>query len=257
MKSDFFSKIRQLEISSKGVVYNNKFPMFYYDQTSLVVLFTASTDRARRYLPHPDMHPIELYPGRCFVTFLACEYRETDVGPYKEFGIGFMVTFQKRQIPGVTLALQRMHRRFTWYFWHIPVTTERARLRGAELYGFPKFIADISFEKEDHQIACNLSTENQRILTLKGKVLPTHAGKITRTITYSVKDGIPLVTNSYVNILEYAETRNSEAAELDIGSGHPICDELKGIQLSRKPFDYQYCPKAQSITFLPRNIIDD
>ena len=251
MNSDFFNKIMQWEISGA------KFPTFRYDNTSLTAVFTASTERVRNYLPHPDMHPIELYPGRCLLAFEAYEYRKTDIGPYNEFSIAVFVTFRKRQIPGVTLALQMIHRRFTSYVWHLPVTTERARLGGVELYGYPKFLADISFEKQNDIIACHLSAENQKILILKGKLLPTHRGKVTRNITYSVKDGIPLVTNIYMDPLEYAETRSSKVAELDIGSGHPICDELKEIQLSRKPFEYQYAPKTQSIVFSPRNIIDD
>jgi len=256
MNSDFFNKIMQWEISGK-LTPARKVPIFYYDSTSFAVIFTASTERVRNYLPHPDMHPIELYPGRCLVAFTASEFRKTDIDPYNEFSIAIMITFRKRQIPGATLALQMIHRRFTSYVWHLPVTTERACLGGVELFGYPKFIADVSFEKQNDSIACHLSAENQKILILKGKVLRTHKGKVTRYVTYSVKDGIPLVTNTYMNPVEYAETRSSKVAELDIGSGHPICDELKGIQMSTKPLEYHYAPKTQFILFFPRNIIED
>jgi hypothetical protein len=255
MGSEFFNKIMQWEISGK-LTPARKVPIFYYDVTSFEVVFTASTEKVRNYLPHPGMHPIELYPGRCIVTFSAYEYRKTDIDPYNEFSISIMVTFQKRQIPGVTLALQTIHHRFTSYVWYLPVTTERARLGGVEFFGYPKFIADISFEKQNDSISCHLSVENQKILTLKGKVLRTHKGKVTKHVTYSVKDGIPLVTNIYMNPMEYAETRSSKVAELDIGSDHPICYELKGIQLSTKPLEYHYAPKAQFILFFPRNIIE-
>lgn len=47
-----------------------------------------------------------------------------------------------------------------------------------------------------------------------------------------------------MNPVEYAETRSSQMAELDIGAGHPICDELKEIQLSTNPLEYHYASKA-------------
>lgn len=81
------------------------------------------------------------------MVFSAYEYRKTDADPYNEVSIAIMATFQQRQIPGVTLAVQAMRHRFTSYVWHLPVTTERARVGGVELFGYPKFIADISFER--------------------------------------------------------------------------------------------------------------
>jgi len=52
-----------------------------------VAVYTASTRRVRRLLPHPAMNPIEMFPGRCMVAFTAYEYRKTDIGPYNEFSI--------------------------------------------------------------------------------------------------------------------------------------------------------------------------
>ena len=64
-----------------------KQPVFYYDNTSLTAVYTASTRRVRRLLPHPAMNPIEMFPGRCMVAFTAYEYRKTDIGPYNEFSM--------------------------------------------------------------------------------------------------------------------------------------------------------------------------
>jgi hypothetical protein len=256
MSSDFFDQIKQWEIAGK-LTPQRKVPVFYYDSTSLEATYTASTEKVRKYLPHPDMHPIELQPGRCLVTFSAYENRKTDIDPYNEFSISIMTTFRERQIPALTLLLQGIRRRYTSYVWHLPVSTERAYLGGVELFGYPKFVADISFEKRNDSVACHLSAENNRILTLRGKVLPTRRGELKKIVTYSVKDGVPLVTNNYMNPIEYAESRGSKVAELDIGSGHLICDELKGIQLSTEPLEYHYAPKSQFILFFPRNIIED
>jgi hypothetical protein len=234
-----------------------KLPVFYYDTTTITAIYTASTARVKELLPLPQMHPIELSPGKCLVAFTAFEYRETDINPYNEFAIAFLVTFDKPQIPFLTSALQMYRRRMTAYVWHLPVTTEIARVGGVELYGYPKFIADIEFEKEADKITCHLAENGKKILSLQGKVLPVARGKNSKIITYSNIKDIPLVTNVYFNQLEFAETRDKQAATLEIGSDHRICEDLRKIGLSQTPVMYQYSPLNQAILFGGRNLMDD
>ena len=231
--------------------------MFYYDTTTIIAIYTASTVKVKELLPLPQMIPIELSPGKCLVGFTAFEYRETDIDPYNEFAIAFLITFGKSQIPFLTSALQMYRRRMTAYVWQLPVTTEIARVGGVELYGYPKFIADIEFEKEADQLSCHLSESGNKILSLRGKVLPVNRGKNSKIITYSNIEDIPLVTNIYYNQLEFAESRDKQAATLEIGSDHGICEELKKIGLSESPVMYQYSPLNQAILFAGRNLMDN
>ncbi len=53
---------------------------------------------------------------------------------------------------------------------------------------------------------------------------------------------------------EYAETRNTEKVKLLIGDDHPICSELKAIDLNDKAFAYHYVPSCESILFGPKNL---
>ena len=88
--------------------YAVKLPIFYYDNTSLTALYTAKTAKVRAYLPSEDLHPVELYPGRCLAAVSAFEYRATDIGPYNEFSLAVLVTYGKKGWPGLTLAGQLM-----------------------------------------------------------------------------------------------------------------------------------------------------
>jgi hypothetical protein len=203
------------------------------------------------------MHPIEISPGKCMVAFTAFEYRQTDINPYNEFAISFMVTYGKPQIPFLTAFSQMYRRRMTLYVRHLPVTTEIARMGGVAFYGYPKFIADIEFKKRADQISCDLSENGNKILSMKGAVLPVTRGKNSRIITYSVIDDIPLKTNIHINYLEFAESRRKQTARLEIGSGHAICEELQQIRLSETPILYQYSPLNQGILFAGRNLMDD
>jgi hypothetical protein len=137
------------------------------------------------------------------------------------------------------------------------VTTEIARVGGVEFYGYPKFIADIEFQKEADQLSCHLSENGNKILSLRGKVLPVTRGKNSKYITYSVMEDIPLVTNVHINQLEFAESWDKQSANLEIGSDHRICEELQKIGLSATPVQYQYSPLNQAILFAGRNLMDN
>ena len=70
-------------------------------------------------------------------------------------------------------------------------------------------------------------------------------------------EDIPLVTNIHINQLEFAESRGKQAATLEIGSDHKICEDLHKIGLSQTPVVYQYSPLNQAILFAGRNLMDD
>jgi len=253
MSSDFFRNVKQWDLEWAG--RKAKLPVFYQDNTSLTAIYTASTAKVRALLPRPDMHPIEMLPGKCLATFTAFEYRQSDIDAYNEFSIAFMITLGRPQIPGVTVAWQMLKRRFSVYVWQLPVTTEVARYGGVEMYGYPKFLADIVFTRSSDALTCDLSEKGKHILTLKGKALRTAPGKIARFVTYSIKDGIPLVANVVTNPLEFKQSRDPHAAELTLGD-HPIAETLKTIELSSKPIMTQYCPKTEAILFAGRNLMD-
>lgn len=254
MSGEFFKGVKQWEFDREG--RKAKLPLFYYDNTAVTAIYTAATRRVKDLLPHAHMNPIEIYPSRCLVAFTAFEYRKSDIDPYNEFSISFLIAFDKPQIPGVTAAIQMARNVFTAHVWQLPVTTEIARVGGVEMYGYPKFIADIDFQRDENWIECTLSEDAKKILSLKGRLLPTAMGKVKRFITYSVLDGIPLAANVYQNPLKYAESKHKDSALLELGDDHPISASLRGIELSPSPLMYQYSPVNEAILFAGRNLMD-
>lgn len=262
MRGDLFRGIKQFEYptpSAAAHLGKPSFvvPVYYYDNTSMTAIYTASTALVRPYLPDARMHPLEVTPGRCLVAFTAFEYRKTDIDPYNEFSIAILINFDKRAIPGLSILRQFLANAFHAYVWHLPVTTEIARYGGVELYGYPKFIADIAFTRGAGHIECTLAAGDKLILKVRGRQLQTSAGKRVRFKTYPVKDGITLCGNVYTRHHDYAESRGGADASLTIGTDHPISAELRSIDLSDKPLLYQYSPVNEAVLFGPRNLIDD
>lgn len=254
MNGQLFEGIKQWEFDWQG--RKAKLPVFYYDTTSLTAIYTASTKKVKALLPHPDMRLSELFPGRCLMAITAFEYRKTDIDPYNEFSIAFPISFGSRPLPGLTVAHQMAHRQLTAYVWQLPVTTEIARVGGCELYGYPKFVADIDFHRADGWIRCDLTENGQRILSLKGRMLRTKRGKRVRYVTYSVLDGIPLRANVVIDLIEHARSRGKKAATLELGGTHHIAETLSGLGLSKNPLVYEYSPVNQGILFGGRNLMN-
>ena len=176
MKNNFFKNIVQWESTLNK--YSGKVPVFYYNTSSMTAIFTAVTKKVKKYLPHPKMQPLEIFPGKCLVAFMAFEYRETDIGPYNEFSISIPITFgNKPSMPAINVFKNKITKCFTAYIWHLPVTTEIALVGGVEVLGYPKIVADINFKKNLKWLQCTLSQNGKSIIKFKGKILPTALGK--------------------------------------------------------------------------------
>ena len=254
MTSDFFKDILKWNVERKGST--EALPFFYYDMLSIAAVYTASTPRVRKLLPHPDLHPIELVPGRCLVAIAGFEYRETDHQPYNEVNISFVVSHQKRPLPLIAVLKALSLGVIPSYVWQLPVTTEIARVEGVDLYGYPKFLADVHFVKSEGQIECTLSESGVNILRLTGRALQSKTGKTTRYLTYALEDGILVHTNFLVNAFEFAQSRRKQDFTLEIGAEHIIGQTLIEIKLSTNPMLYQCTPRREAILFPGRNIRD-
>lgn len=252
-KNNFFKGLDQIEHKD----YDVRLPIFYHDNAAMSAIYTASTRKVRKYLPSSDMHPVEMFPGRCLMVFSAFEYRTTDIGPYNEFSISSVISYGRRAIPGLTSLSYMLKDCFTACILHLPVTSERARIGGVEMAGYPKFIADISFSHGGGYTTCTVAENGVKILALKGKNVKTSRGRITKYIIYTMKNSIPLKANLYINPIQYRQTIGLGATALDIGSGHRICTELRDMGLSRLPVLYQYIPSYEAILFNSKNLIDD
>lgn len=256
--SRFLNRIVQTDMPMPEFQRMGKLPVFYYDNTTLTAIYTASTAMVRSLLPDPDMRPLEVFPGRALVAFTAFEYRDTDIDPYNEFSISFPISYGRANLPGLSVLNRLRQGCFETYVWQLPVTTEIARWGGVELYGYPKFLGDIAFTRTDTSVRCDLGEKGKAILTLEGAVLPTRSNARTlRYRTYSLKQGLPLCANIYLHPLQFAQTLRGSAARLELHEGHPISDTLARLELSATPLMYQYCPENQLALFAPRNLIDD
>lgn len=243
----FFKGLLQWELPQLDA----KLPLFIPEFGSIAAVYTAATERVQPLLPHGEMRPVEVMPGRCLVVFAALEYRESDLGPYNEFVVALPVGFDAR-MPALAAALKDLLAGTPAAFvWQMPVTTERARAAGVGIAGYPKFLADIVFERQDGRLACTATHEGRRIATLACETGAAGGERRLRVRSWTMKDGVPLATHLRLHLQRAEEQLHGRAARLDLGD-HPVADILRTLELSAQPLASQYCAQGQAVLFFPR-----
>lgn len=223
-------------------------PVRYRHTRAMVGHFPAPVESVRKLLPSPYLAPALFLPGKAVVSVAAMEYTEvSDVAPYNEVSIMIPVQYRPTvNLPGLPLLFHNWFGTFGFYILHLPVTTQEACEFGIEFWGYPKFVADISFEETSNRRTCRLATGGDEILSLS---VPKSAVKRCRKSyhTYTVQKGQLLRTR--VDTDEKSTTKRlSRGASLSFGT-HNIGKELSSLNVSSKSVEYSYAPDADSVLY--------
>jgi hypothetical protein len=245
MDETFFAgvEVEQVELSSGLRV---GLPVCYYDWASIMAHFHAPTPAIRKLLPTDRLKPAQLRPGTAILSMVAMEYRQVaDIGAYNEFAIMVPVLYEPAiNIPGLPLLFPQWFRRLGFYIHHLPVTTQASYDAGVEIWGYPKFVAEISFEDLADVLRCRLRAEGKDIVTLEMEKLATR-DKPLDIYTYSVKDGQLLRTLVQAKG-QVCIARNRGGASYILGD-HPIAEELRALGMGDTAVECQYAPQVQSL----------
>lgn len=245
METAFFDgvEVEQTELSTGTFI---GLPVRYLEWSAMMAHFPAPTAAIRRLLPTDRLKPAELVPGTGIVSLAAMEYRRiADVEPYNEFGIMVPVLYEPaRNVPGLPLLMPDRFERFGLYVHHLPVTTEEARVFGVELWGYPKFVAEIGFEETGRARRCRLSCDGKAIATLEVAKSATRARPMN-LFSYTVKDGQLLRTRIQAEG-QMSSARFRGGASCDLGD-HPVAEELRDLGMRRTAVERLYAPQVQSM----------
>lgn len=252
--SSFFEDIRQIDIEIGG--QPSKAPIFYYDGSSMTAVFPARYSRLRELMPNPRYVPARLAPGLGAVAITCLDYRDTDVGAYRELAIAIPLNEPRfrANLPGRALVSAARLGQLHAFIRHLPVTTEVALRGGIDFYNFPKFIAEIDFTETNQDLRCRLAEGKEHILTLSGKRIATPRRQRTDQFSHLWMDGQPQAAQFKVNQLQVGTSRRPDAAVLTLGERHPVALELGRLLAWRKPLQYEHAPRFEAILFGPEHL---
>ena len=162
------------------------------EATMLGAVFAAPKEAVSELLPD-GLRPVRATPtGKAAVTLLSVEYRAVsvpDLDPYDEFAVILPASHTSpASVPYASALMEATN----GYVWYMPVTTEPARAFGADVWGFPKVVADIAHRDEGSARETTVSVDGQRFVTLTVERPPaieneddgfsytTHGGRLHR-----------------------------------------------------------------------------
>lgn len=243
----FFEPVEQVAVEWRGEPY--PLPAFYYDLTSVMVHFLTPVKKIQALLPSDRLYPMRMMPGKAVTTIIFYEYRDSDIGPYNEMLIGFPVTIDGPAPMGLGLRTAGL-KGATSFIWHLPVTTEIARDMGIDVAGYPKILADITFDAGGRWLTCRTEAAGQHVLTLSVRRPRTKLVERRWPVeAVTVRDRWVQRTPAVVNLRNLGSTWRAGSVRLETGD-HPIGREVADLGLGR-PIALAYAPDSQLILTRP------
>ena len=192
-------------------------PVEVRDARSWFASFPVPYAAARELIAYSGLEPAPVIAGRAMLSLAFVRYVDSDLGPYHELAVAVLVrgAASDRSEPGVLIH-------------ELPVNQAFTCAAGREIWGFPKFLADIEIVEGRRADRCTLTHDGAHVLTLTiGHGVPAPV-RDTALDAYSFADGVLRRTRW---VLDGSGPRVRPAgARLELGP-HPIAHALRGLGL--------------------------
>lgn len=202
-------------------------PVEVAQASALSATYLASAARVQKWIAASGLRVLPVAPGRTVLSIAGLRYEQGDWGRYDEVCIATPVL-----APHATSVIGALRERaIGLYLRYLPVTDEFSCRAGVELYGFPKWVADITVEQEASHARLRFSSDHRPVLTLDARCAEGTRSFAPLSIdAYSHRDGALwrcrfTVAGEGVGVLP-------GGARLKLGS-HAIAGELENLRLSR------------------------
>ena len=238
-KNDPFFQVEQSFVTTSES--DVALPMLFYDASFLLSLFHVDAEKLVDVIGDANVEPALDSKGRGIVGLAFYEYRDASIASYNEVGLAAQVVRKgdsPPKFPVLDMARKPGSRKSYSYVLHLPVTTESANAAGREIWGFPKFVADIPLRNDGRRFngAVIDPSTGTPILTYKGTrgtglSLP---GMDLRF--YTEVEGLPMEIIVNTNYRGHSGTGGNMT--LKIGeSNHSMAEDLRKLDLDgKKPF---------------------
>jgi len=204
------------------------------------VQYLVPADAAQRLVDPTGLEVAGPVPGRALVALAVCRYDDTDLDPYHEVAVSFVVRLH--DAPARASASQRVREFATGaigaYIHRLPVDQEFTCAAGRDIWGFPKWVTSIDIDeappgtrRAGSGTTVRLVDDGAHVLTLTmasgGRIrLPSQAPP-----SYSFADGVLRRTEWTTS--SSGTTGRPGGATLVLGD-HPMADELRSLGLPKR-----------------------
>lgn len=211
-----------------------RLPVYYHENQLFASVHTASYDAVAAELPSDLIAPVRWLDGRALVAVHAFRYTAVTAvtpdastmrrAPYGEVVVSAVVS--RGPAPRALPLLGRPR----GFVLQMPVTTKQARDGGLQLWGYPKFVADMDFAEEGAVRGVEVSEAGSPILTLTvrpgGRVLADRRPLVSYTSLHGrlLETSVPASGHVRIRV-------GSGAGHLDLGE-HPVAERLRRLRIA-------------------------
>jgi hypothetical protein len=209
-----------------------RLPIHYRRTDVFTAFFTAGRDAVARLLPD-GLHPVNMGRDRTQLAISGANYLDSTIGPYGEVAITVPCSHGRSAPAIVSSALQTRVPGFGYFVVHLPVTTPLANDLGRSVWGYPKFLADIHFERTPGHQRVHLAEGGSEILSLSvpQRGLPVRDNR--PWVFFATRDTDLLrVTTPCRSI--YQVLPGGPGVRLQLGD-HRIAAQLRRLGISTRP----------------------
>lgn len=232
-----------------------KTPTFYRAARCFTAVFPARLLEMYRRIPDRRFVPVQVLPGIGAVHLTAFDYLDTDIGPYREFSVGFLLNSEQfMRVPCYNLLRQLAQNSFCTYIHRLPVTTDVALRGGVELYNYPKSMATIEFEDSKDTISCELAGDGEMVCRISARKIPAARKAVMKAFCHLYQFGQPQFAEFKMNARAYGMSLGHSKLECELGDSHEMARELSSLLISTSPITYVYVPDMQAILYGPEHL---
>jgi hypothetical protein len=207
-------------------------PCHVRDACSATATWMVSARAAQALLPGPELEIAQVLPGRGLLSIACIDYRDNDLGDYKEVSIAFFVRRRGESgaVPYFGTVADMMRGQLPTYIAHLPVSQSFTCEAGRVIWGFPKTLDEIDFDTTGDRARCVWNKDGQNVLHMSLPIGGDRSFPRQSLSTYSYIDGA-LHETQFVSSAENLGVRVG-GVRLELGA-HPIADELRSLGLPK------------------------
>lgn len=195
-------------------------PVQVRDASAGTVAYEVDAAAAPALLP-AAFEVVEVSPGRAHLAIVVVDYRDNDLGAYREVGLMFFVRPAGGGDDGTFIV-------------RLPVDQPFTCEAGQRIWGFPKTLEQIDLDYADDSVTCALRMDGELVLRVRLPRDPGADGEmpLTPMTAYTILDNAPHATTFTQGGAGFSMA--FDGVELELGT-HPVAKELASLGRSPTP----------------------
>jgi hypothetical protein len=226
-------------------------PVYCSDGSAVVAFFNCDYEEAAQKLMGTGLYPVEFFKGQTLAMLGLFEYRESTLKPYNE-GFLMVAASLRPKMPLLTKNFQffkkPQNRELGFFTLDLPITEALPMVAGREIWGVPKFIADLSLNFSNNRFSGEVHNDNgEKILSLESSFNKGIPFRFFDSMIYSnFQDSICKIISNFDSPVRFFKDKK---ALLKVGpTDHPMAQNLRDLGLDgATPYFLQSSNKVKFI----------